>query len=379
MFSAAVLDHTLNLRNTGPHEGANLTTYGYSGFGALESEITGNSTKGYAYNGQDQLAVVTDPTGDKTTYSFDGDGLRRSIQTTNQSQDPPTLDITTMVWDGSDYLLLNGPNSNTVVLTLGGEIVSAGSFDLLPDSLGSVIGDIRSGQDPRVPFSYWPYGTMLLSVVEPSFPFLFVGSLGYYTDSTDRDYVRARELMKKTGRWMQTDSLWPKQRACGYCDSNPSSNTDEFGLDLVKKIIDLIHTIGDLFTPGGGGVGIFPAPIIPPKWVNGVPTSPICIPNCPIIIWESPFPVYGNYCGPQGKCRISPPPDAKDDLDNCCQGHDNCWAKLGCDAFNQVMRDDCKACTRILCKCLKSATCSTAACNLAREAFTRIYCRKPFI
>ncbi|MGD9729896.1 MAG: RHS repeat domain-containing protein, partial [Nitrospiraceae bacterium] len=90
-------------------EGASLTTYAWTGYGALESEITGNSTTGYAYNGQDQLAVVTEPSGDKTTYSFDGDGLRRSVATTNVSQDPPTLDVTTMVWDGSDYLLLNEP------------------------------------------------------------------------------------------------------------------------------------------------------------------------------------------------------------------------------------------------------------------------------
>jgi YD repeat-containing protein len=85
-------------------EGANLTTYAWTGYGALESEITGNSTTGYVYNGQDQLAVVTERSGDKTTYSFDGDGLRRSVATTNVSQDPPTLDVTTMVWDGSDYL-----------------------------------------------------------------------------------------------------------------------------------------------------------------------------------------------------------------------------------------------------------------------------------
>ncbi|GIK32353.1 MAG: hypothetical protein HND43_07205 [Armatimonadetes bacterium] len=195
-------------------EGSNLTTYTWTGYGALSSEITGTATTNYGYNGQDQLALVTPPgDGFPTTYAFDGDGLRRSIQTTNVNQDPPTLDITTVVWDGSDYLLLNGPISDAVVLTLGGEIVSSGSFDLLPDSLGSVIGDIRSGQEPRVPFSYWPYGTMLLSVVQPSFPFLFVGSLGYYYDSSDRDYVRARELMKKLGRWMQTDALSPSARA----------------------------------------------------------------------------------------------------------------------------------------------------------------------
>lgn len=220
-------------------EGANLTTYTWTGYGALSSEITGTATTNYGYNGQDQLALVTPPgDGFPTTYAFDGDGLRRSIQTTNVNQDPPTLDITTVVWDGSDYLLLNGPSSDAVVLTLGGEIVSSGSFDLLPDSLGSVIGDIRSGQDPRVPFSYWPYGTMLLSVVQPSFPFLFVGSLGYYYDSSDRDYVRARELMKKLGRWMQTDPLWPGETAYGYVGQSPMMFADGSGLLTIVNCDD---------------------------------------------------------------------------------------------------------------------------------------------
>ncbi len=212
-------------------EGSSLTTYSWTGYGALSSEITGTVTTDYSYNGQDQLALVTPPgDGFPTTYAFDGDGLRRSVQTASVNQDPPTLDITTVVWDGSDYLLLNGPSSDTVVLTLGGEIVSSGSFDLLPDSLGSVIGDIRSGQEPRVPFSYWPYGTMLLSVVQPSFPFLFVGSLGYYYDSTDRDYVRARELMKKLGKWMQTDPMWPRERAFEYGNGSPLVFVDSHGL-----------------------------------------------------------------------------------------------------------------------------------------------------
>ncbi|RIJ98694.1 MAG: hypothetical protein DCC46_10530 [Armatimonadetes bacterium] len=244
-------------------EGSNLTTYTWTGYGALSSETTGTATTDYSYNGQDQLALVTPPgDGFPTTYAFDGDGLRRSIQTTNVNQDPPGLDITTMVWDGSDYLLLNGPSSDTVVLTLGGEIVSSGSFDLLPDSLGSVIGDIRSGQEPRVPFSYWPYGTMLLSVVQPSFPFLFVGSLGYYYDSADRDHVRARELMKKTGRWMQVDALWPEERAFEYANSSPITRTDPFGLFSIdsscngcscKSSLDSIlrNTCG---SSGSGGV-----------------------------------------------------------------------------------------------------------------------------
>ncbi|RIJ98683.1 MAG: hypothetical protein DCC46_10475, partial [Armatimonadetes bacterium] len=207
-------------------EGASLTTYAWTGYGALESEITGNSTTGYSYNGQDQLTVVTAPSGDKTTYSFDGDGLRRSVATTNQNQDPPTLDITTMVWDGSDYLLLNGPNSDAVVLTLGGEIVHCGGKDLLTDPLGSLVKEISAGASLGGLMQLTPYGTLLPTSEEPSIPFIYVAAYGYYYDSIDRDYVRARELMKKTGRWMQTDPLWPGETAYQYVGDEPISFTD---------------------------------------------------------------------------------------------------------------------------------------------------------
>ncbi|GIK32360.1 MAG: RHS repeat protein [Armatimonadetes bacterium] len=210
-------------------EGSSLTTYSWTGYGALESEITGNSTTGYAYNGQDQLAVVTEPSGDKTTYSFDGDGLRRSTFYEDQSQDPPLEMRTTFVWDGTDYLLLNGPITNQVVLTIGSEIVSCGDFDLLPDSLGSVIGDTRAGFDPRLLYEYWPFGMISASVIRAMLPFHYVGSLGYYHDSADRDYVRARELMKKLGTWMQLDAFWPEERGYQYGRLRPTVLRDRSG------------------------------------------------------------------------------------------------------------------------------------------------------
>ncbi|WKZ81205.1 MAG: hypothetical protein QY327_04710 [Fimbriimonadaceae bacterium] len=217
-------------------EGADLTTYAWTGYGALESEITGNSTTGYAYNGQDQLAVVTAPSGDKTTYSFDGDGLRRSVATTNQSQDPPTLDVTTMVWDGIDYLFLNEPTQNRVVLTLEGEIVSCGSKDLLTDPLGSLVKEISSGASLGSLIEMYPYGTLVGTRGKPSTPFLYVAAYGYYYDSIDRDYVRARELYKKLGRWMQTDPLWPIEGPYLYCDGDPVSRLDPTGLFQIDYV-----------------------------------------------------------------------------------------------------------------------------------------------
>lgn len=213
-------------------EGANLTTYSHTGYGALASEITGTSTTTYSYSGQDHLIGVIDSSAIRSTYTFDGDGLRRTAQNGN-------VQATTMVWDGSDYLLLKGPASDQVVLTAEGEILSVGTYDLLPDPLGSVIGYTQAGSNPTTPFSYWPYGRSSSPGFRPPFPYLYVGSLGYYQDSPDRDYVRARELYKSIGRWMQVDPLWPALEPYGYTNASPIILTDRYGKSPSKHPCDV--------------------------------------------------------------------------------------------------------------------------------------------
>jgi len=69
------------------------------------SPFAGNQTKesatgavtGYVYDGENRLKKVATPLFAVTTYSYGGDGLRRSYQ-------KPEQPINTIVWDGSDYL-----------------------------------------------------------------------------------------------------------------------------------------------------------------------------------------------------------------------------------------------------------------------------------
>lgn len=209
-------------------EGANLTTYAWTKFGSMDTEITGIKRTTYSYSGQDQLIGLVDAGGNRSTYSFNGHGLRRTAQ--EGSAQP-----TTIVWDGSDYLLLRGPSSDQVVLTLEGEIVACGSYDLLPDSLGSVIGYTQAGSNPVSLYGYWPYGRVAVPLIGGvPFPFMYVGSLGYYYDTGDRDYVRARELYKAIGRWMQLDPLWPEGRSLMYCDGTPITYIDPGGAQKRK-------------------------------------------------------------------------------------------------------------------------------------------------
>ncbi|RIJ98687.1 MAG: hypothetical protein DCC46_10495 [Armatimonadetes bacterium] len=205
-------------------EGASLTTYAWTYYGALESEITGSQTTAYSYNGQDQLAGVVEPDGKRSTYTFDGDGLRRTAWESRAAS------ATTMVWDGSDYLLLSEPTGNRVVLTLDSEIVSCGSKDLLTDPLGSLVKEISTGASLGSLVELYPYGTRASALTKISIPFVYIAAYGYYTDSAERDYVRARELYKKLGRWMQTDPLWPVEPAFGYAFAQPIRLVDPSGL-----------------------------------------------------------------------------------------------------------------------------------------------------
>lgn len=203
--------------------GANVTTFTLSDYGALASEITGSQTTTYTYDGQDQLIGVLTGAGVRSTYTFDGDGMRRTAQEGN-------VQPTTMVWDGSDYLFLDGPFTDSLVLTLDGEIVACGARDLLTDPLGTLVREISAGASLSGAFGFYPYGSPVLpAITVPTIPFRYIAAWGYFFDTNDRDYVRARELEKRLGRWLQTDPIWPNERAFGYVRGMLMVLIDPFG------------------------------------------------------------------------------------------------------------------------------------------------------
>ena len=222
-------------------EGANLTTYAWTGYGALESEITGTSTTTNTYSGQDQLIGVVEPDGKLSTYTFDGDGLRRT------TREDRTTGATSMVWDGSDYLYLKKPglNQSQVVLTLDSEIVACGTKDLLTDPLGSLVKEISAGASLGNLIEMYPYGSLVNGTGTPTTPYVYIAAYGYFKDNADRDYVRAREFLKKLARWMQVDPWWPAAKPYSYVGSNPLALVDPGGLQSGKPSKKLPKTLAD--------------------------------------------------------------------------------------------------------------------------------------
>ena len=207
-------------------EGANLTTYTYTSYNALESETQGERITSYSYNGQDQLILVTPPNNRKSTYTFDGDGMRRTAQEGNVLP-------TTMVWEGSDYLQIVGPSTAQTVLTVESEILASGSKDLLTDPLGSLVKEVSSGASLGSLIENYPYGKAVSGTGTPTTPWVYIGASGYCRDAADRDYVRARELYKTLGRWMQVDPLWPKKVSSPYRYPKPNNTVDPSGLQAI--------------------------------------------------------------------------------------------------------------------------------------------------
>lgn len=207
-------------------EGADLSTFTYSGFLALATMTTGNQTTSYAYSGQDQLVSELRPSGQQSTYTFDGDGLRRT------AWEHGAAGSTTVVWDGSDYLYLAKPggNRNQTILTLESEIVHAGGKDLLTDPLGSLVKEVSSGASLGSLIEMYPYGSLVAGTGSATTPYVYIGAYGYFRDTAERDYVRARELYGKLGRWMQVDPLWPEDDVYGYCSASPSQYVDSLGM-----------------------------------------------------------------------------------------------------------------------------------------------------
>jgi RHS repeat-associated protein len=106
--------------------------------------------------------------------------------------------------------------------------------DYVPDPLGSTVALLDSSQNITDTFSYWPYGESAGRTGTTATPFQYVGTEGYYTDSSGRNYVRARYLDKVKGRWITEDWL-EYIDIYSYCNNSPFVYFDYSGNQGVRQ------------------------------------------------------------------------------------------------------------------------------------------------
>ncbi len=121
---------------------------------------------------------------------------------------------------------------------LDGEIISENrngvERDYMPDPQGNTLALLDNTQTKTDTFSYWPYGEVKTRTGNTPTPFQYLGTLGYYMDSSTKSYVRARYLDTQKGRWLTTDPIrfaggdW---NLYAYCSSSPQSLVDPSGLE----------------------------------------------------------------------------------------------------------------------------------------------------
>jgi len=121
------------------------------------------------------------------------------------------------------------------------EVRSGTRRDYLPDPLGSTVALLDNTQAKTDTWEYWPYGEVRTRTGTTATPFQFVGTLGYYRDSSTRTYVRARHCKQNQGRWLTVDPLWPKQLAYQYVKGKPQTLTDGNGMLPIGLVIGLIN------------------------------------------------------------------------------------------------------------------------------------------
>ena len=120
---------------------------------------------------------------------------------------------------------------------LGGQVVAVKTggqrYFVEPDALGNVRALVNESGVRAQTYTYWPYGEVRTSSGTVEQPLKFCGTWGYYTESTSKQYVRARYYMQSLGRWQTVDPLWPRVPSLGYVGQNPLFWIDPSGLQAV--------------------------------------------------------------------------------------------------------------------------------------------------
>ncbi len=189
--------------------------------------------------------------------------------------------------------------------------------DYRPDTLGSTAA-LTQGNTVTATYVYWPYGEVRSKTGSGTTNFTYVGTLGYYNDTSLRSYVRARHYRQNAGRWMTVDPLWadlsiwhllswpgrPITSSYSYSELKPTEYRDETGLWTIKLC----------FMPGT----LIPIPCPPISWPPGITVS--TDPGKNPVDYN-----YGFYCGARVRCE---PNEGIDCIDKACREHDTCTSKI---------------------------------------------------
>jgi RHS repeat-associated protein len=264
--------------------------------------------------------------------------------------------------------------------TVNGEVIAEKRGGVrrqyVPDPLGSTVALLDNAQAKTDTFQYWPYGEEAVRTGTTDTPLRFVGTLGYYRDSTTRSYVRARHLDNRAGRWTTEDPIGFMGRDANllrYARSRPVTKVDPSGTHDIPffgrchdEDVNPVETWPPLVQLFGHIVVDHPC--------NDVVSA--------ALQWG-----YGYYCGLCRAGGLREPSTPRrpgglkipyDSLDAACKAHDECLEGKY-DFFNPVRQFNCNVslctaasrCAKGLCR-----NCD-ARCQAAAKHVRALYCVVP--
>lgn len=116
-----------------------------------------------------------------------------------------------------------------------------------PDPLGSTVALFDATQTKTDTWVFWPYGEVKTRTGATGTPFQFVGTFGYYRDSSVKTYVRARYLDTAKGRWLTEDPIRFESgefNMYAYCSECPTSVVDPSGNAACNDFVVTCTPIG---------------------------------------------------------------------------------------------------------------------------------------
>jgi RHS repeat-associated protein len=237
--SNARTSYTYDLANqlTTSQDAAGTTTYTYDLAGNLHvvEQPTGARTT-TTWDDQNRQTGVIQPTGAVTTCTYRCDGLRHSKK--------DSAATTKFIWDFENYLAeTNAADEIQGIYTNEpqryGNLISQyrkGPTIWLPsyyhyDALGSTRVLTDEGGSATDTYLYDAWGNELAVTGSTVNSFRWVGQVGYYWDeATGTFYIRARVYEPVTGRWMSPDPIPLDTNLYAYVVEAPVAFVDPSGL-----------------------------------------------------------------------------------------------------------------------------------------------------
>ncbi len=206
-------------------------TYAFDADGNLISQTENGVTTTYAYNIENRLIGVTNPT-DTWIYTYDALGNRvastQNGQTTRYVIDPTGLGNVAAEYDGSGNLIARYDHGYGLLSRNDGTDTAFYTFQAIghTSELTGIGGTVLNS------YAYDPFGVSLGKTETVANPFEYVGEFGVMNEGNGLEFMRGRNYVNVDGRFCSMD---PAGIAGGlhvytYASNSPASFMDPIGL-----------------------------------------------------------------------------------------------------------------------------------------------------